>query len=247
MAKRVLIIGGVPVAPQPRHARAGSAEERRDHDRRARPEYVSFANCGLPYFLSGDIQKHSKLLLQTPEGFDSRYRVEVLVNTEAVEIDRTARRVFVKGPIGQAWIDYDALILAQGGNPIMPPSRALIPRERLPSLDGSRHGSHQRFRDKADGRASAVISRRRIHRPGNGRGVHEAGHRHDSRRDAPQGHGDDGSRARQHDHRPAFRPRRACPHGTALKAVDAACSEVELSDGSRIPGVVLMSVGVRPD
>ena len=67
------------------------------------------------------IADRSQLLLQTPEGFWARYRVTVHVETDAVEIDRTAHRVRVRGPAGERWLSYDKLLLAQGGNPILPP------------------------------------------------------------------------------------------------------------------------------
>ena len=83
--------------------------------------YVSFANCGLPYFIGGDIKRRSNLLLQTPEGFFSRYRVDVRVHTEAVGIDRVGKTVLVKTPQGESVVAYDKLILAQGGSPLIPP------------------------------------------------------------------------------------------------------------------------------
>ena len=86
-----------------------------------RGPYVSFANCGLPYYISGDIEKRSRLLLQTPEGFDARYGVKVHLETEAIEIDRANKKVLAKGKDGDVWHEYDKLILAQGGNPILPP------------------------------------------------------------------------------------------------------------------------------
>ena len=84
-------------------------------------KYVSFANCGLPYFISRDIEKRSALILQTPEGFSARYGVEVLLETRATAIDRAERRVHVVGPAGESDLPYDALILAQGGSPFIPP------------------------------------------------------------------------------------------------------------------------------
>jgi NADPH-dependent 2,4-dienoyl-CoA reductase/sulfur reductase-like enzyme/rhodanese-related sulfurtransferase len=120
MAKKILVIGGV-AAGATAAARARRLDEGAEITIVERGPYVSFANCGLPYFISGDIQKRSKLLLQTPEGFDSRYRVKVAVNTEALEIDRGGKRVRARGPEGESWLPYDSLILAQGGNPIMPP------------------------------------------------------------------------------------------------------------------------------
>ncbi len=120
MKTRLLIIGGV-AGGATAAARARRLSEAAEITVLERGPYVSYANCGLPYFISGDIEKRSKLLLQTPEGFEARYGVKVEVKTEALEIDRKGKRVRVLGPAGERWIPYDKLILAQGGNPIMPP------------------------------------------------------------------------------------------------------------------------------
>jgi NADPH-dependent 2,4-dienoyl-CoA reductase/sulfur reductase-like enzyme/rhodanese-related sulfurtransferase len=118
--KKLVIIGGV-AAGATAAARARRLSEEADITVLERGPYVSYANCGLPYFIAGDIEKRSKLLLQTPEGFDARYGVKVLVNTEALAIDRAAKTVRVRGPEGESSIPYDRLILAQGGSPVMPP------------------------------------------------------------------------------------------------------------------------------
>jgi NADPH-dependent 2,4-dienoyl-CoA reductase/sulfur reductase-like enzyme/rhodanese-related sulfurtransferase len=120
MTTRVLIIGGV-AGGATAAARARRISEAAEITVLERGPYVSYANCGLPYFISRDIKKRSALLLQTPEGFEARYRVQVEVRTEALEIDRAGKRVRAAGPAGERWIPYDKLILAQGGNPIMPP------------------------------------------------------------------------------------------------------------------------------
>jgi len=117
---RLLIIGGV-AGGATAAARARRLDESAEITVLERGPYVSYANCGLPYFISGDIEKRSRLLLQTPEGFDARYTVKVRVETEALEIDRPGKRVRVRGPEGESWLGYDRLVLAQGGNPIMPP------------------------------------------------------------------------------------------------------------------------------
>jgi NADPH-dependent 2,4-dienoyl-CoA reductase/sulfur reductase-like enzyme/rhodanese-related sulfurtransferase len=122
--RRILIIGGVAAG-----ATAAARARRLDEDAEItvieRGPYVSFANCGLPYHISGAIQKRSKLLLQTPEGFFSRYRVNVLLRTEAVSIDRSAKTVLVRDlstePTSERELPYDVLILAQGGSPVVPP------------------------------------------------------------------------------------------------------------------------------
>jgi len=119
MKTKLVIVGGV-AGGATAAARARRLDETAEITLLERGPYVSYANCGLPYFLSRDIEKRSKLLLQTPEGFDARYRVSARVGTEALEIDRAGKRVRVKGPEGESWVAYDKLILAQGGTPIMP-------------------------------------------------------------------------------------------------------------------------------
>jgi NADPH-dependent 2,4-dienoyl-CoA reductase/sulfur reductase-like enzyme/rhodanese-related sulfurtransferase len=126
MPARIVIIGGV-AGGATAAARARRLSEKAEITLIERGPYVSFANCGLPYYISGAIAKRSKLLLQTPEGFDARYGVKVLVDTEALEIDRRGKRIRLRGPDGESWLGYDKLILAQGGNPVMPP---------LPGSDG---------------------------------------------------------------------------------------------------------------
>lgn len=116
---KLIIVGGV-AAGATAATRARRLDEHAEITVIERGPYVSYANCGLPYFISQDIVDRSELLLQTPETFRDRYDVQVEVNTEVTEIDRAARRVLVKGPLGEAWLPYDKLILAQGGLPVMP-------------------------------------------------------------------------------------------------------------------------------
>ena len=119
MNTKLVVIGGV-AGGATAAARARRISETAQITMIERGPYVSYANCGLPYFISRDIEKRSALLLQTPEGFDARYAIRVLLGTEAVEIDRAGHRVLVRGKDGETWLDYHKLILAQGGNPIMP-------------------------------------------------------------------------------------------------------------------------------
>lgn len=116
VTKRFVIVGGV-AAGATAAARIRRLDEEAEITLLERGPYVSFANCGLPYHISGDIEKRSKLILQTPEGFLSRYRVTVRLNSEVVSIDRTAKEVTLKN--GER-IPYDYLILAQGGSPVIP-------------------------------------------------------------------------------------------------------------------------------
>jgi NADPH-dependent 2,4-dienoyl-CoA reductase/sulfur reductase-like enzyme/rhodanese-related sulfurtransferase len=124
---KLVIVGGV-AGGATAAARARRLSDTADITLLERGPYVSFANCGLPYFISGEIEDRADLLLQTPEGFDRRYQVKARVLTEALEIDRPGHRVRIRGPEGESWLAYDKLILAQGGNPITPP---------IPGVDGA--------------------------------------------------------------------------------------------------------------
>jgi NADPH-dependent 2,4-dienoyl-CoA reductase/sulfur reductase-like enzyme/rhodanese-related sulfurtransferase len=117
--KKILIIGGV-AAGATAAARARRLDEHAEITLLEKGEYVSFANCGLPYYVSRDIVNRSSLLLQTPEGFFSRYRVDVRLGHEAVSIDAQAKRVKARTAEGEVEFAYDKLILGQGGNPIAP-------------------------------------------------------------------------------------------------------------------------------
>lgn len=86
-------------------------------------EYVSFANCGLPYYLGGEIADRSKLLVATSEFLTQRFRLDVRTRQEVVAIDRAAKTVTVKD-LRQATTyeqRYDKLILATGASPVVPP------------------------------------------------------------------------------------------------------------------------------
>lgn len=83
---------------------------------------ISFANCGLPYYIAGDIKDRSSLILQSPESFNDQYAVEVHINTLVESIDREAHRVkTTNSQNGESkTFEYTKLILAQGGRPIKP-------------------------------------------------------------------------------------------------------------------------------
>ncbi len=119
MEKKIVIVGGV-AAGATAAARIRRLDETASITIIEKGPYVSFANCGLPYRISGDIAKRSALILQTPEGFLARYKVEVQLSTEAIAIDRAGKNLKVRGPEGEKDIPYDSLILAQGGSPFTP-------------------------------------------------------------------------------------------------------------------------------
>jgi NADPH-dependent 2,4-dienoyl-CoA reductase/sulfur reductase-like enzyme/rhodanese-related sulfurtransferase len=85
--------------------------------------YVSYANCGLPYFVGGVIEEEENLLLQTPESLHDRFRLDVRINSEVISIDRVNKSVKVKDLISGKMNDvaYDKLVLSPGASPIVPP------------------------------------------------------------------------------------------------------------------------------
>ncbi|HEY5437953.1 MAG TPA: FAD-dependent oxidoreductase [Acidimicrobiales bacterium] len=88
-----------------------------------RSGHVSYANCGLPYFVGGVIEQEDSLLLQTPASLFTRFRLDVRVDTEAVAIDTASNTVtardLIKGTNYE--IRYDYLILSPGASPVVPP------------------------------------------------------------------------------------------------------------------------------
>ena len=85
--------------------------------------HVSYANCGLPYFVGGVIEEEENLLLQTPESLHDRFRLDVRINSEVISIDRANKNVKVKNLISGTMSDvaYDKLVLSPGASPIIPP------------------------------------------------------------------------------------------------------------------------------
>ena len=84
-------------------------------------EHISYANCGLPYYIGGVIEDHDKLLVQTPASFGRRFNVDVRVNTEAVALYPERKTVTLKGPDGSLVEEsYDRLLLSPGAVPFRP-------------------------------------------------------------------------------------------------------------------------------
>ena len=119
--KKILIVGGVAGG-------ASAAARLRRLDENAniilfeRGEYISFANCGLPYYIGGEITDKAALTLQTPESFKARFRVDVRVRSEVIAIDKQAKSVTVKNHTsGETYTEsYDFMILSPGAAPLLP-------------------------------------------------------------------------------------------------------------------------------
>jgi len=118
---RIIIVGGVAGGASAA-ARARRVNEHAEIHVFERGPYISFANCGLPYFIAGEIDDRSKLIVMTPEKFWERSRVRAHVNHEVLTINRAAKTILVKSPDGAASeVSYDKLILSQGAKAIVPP------------------------------------------------------------------------------------------------------------------------------
>ncbi len=120
--KTIVIIGGVAGGASAA-AKARRTDEHADIVLFERGLHVSFANCGLPYYVGGDIAERESLLLQTPESFWRRFRVRVHVRHDVLSIDREAGQVHVRNlETGEVFQQaYDALILSPGAGAIVPP------------------------------------------------------------------------------------------------------------------------------
>lgn len=125
--KRIVIVGGV-AGGAACAARLRRLDEKAEIFVYERGSDISFANCGLPYYLGGVIVKRQGLLVATPERFRDWFNVEVRVRHEVRRIDRTARTVEVRNlQTGVSAVEpYDALVLAPGADPVRP---------RLPGID----------------------------------------------------------------------------------------------------------------
>lgn len=118
---KTIIIGGVAGGASAA-ARLRRLDESAEIIVLERGQYVSFANCGLPYYIGGAIADKSKLTLQTPQSFRARFNIDVRVNNEAVKIDPELQNVTVKDlKTGEVYTEsYDNLILSPGAEPIRP-------------------------------------------------------------------------------------------------------------------------------
>lgn len=85
-------------------------------------KYISYANCGLPYYIGGVIKERENLFLQTPESFGNRFNVDVRVENEAIGINPDEKTLTIKKSNGEEYIEsYDKLLLSPGAIPFRPP------------------------------------------------------------------------------------------------------------------------------
>ena len=118
---KYLIIGGV-AGGATAAARLRRVDEAADIILLEKGAYISYANCGLPYYIGGVIEDRAKLLVQTPQSFGQRFRIDVRVENEAVAIDPARKAVTVRRADGTTYEEtYDKLLLSPGATPVRPP------------------------------------------------------------------------------------------------------------------------------
>jgi NADPH-dependent 2,4-dienoyl-CoA reductase/sulfur reductase-like enzyme/rhodanese-related sulfurtransferase len=119
---RVIIIGGV-AGGMSAATRLRRLDEKAEIIVLEKSGHVSYANCGLPYYVGGVIENENDLLLQTPASLHARFRLDVRVSTEVLAINPSKKVVAIKNLISgeTSEMDYDKLILSPGASPVVPP------------------------------------------------------------------------------------------------------------------------------
>ncbi|RSD25185.1 CoA-disulfide reductase [Mesobacillus subterraneus] len=142
MTKKVVIVGGV-AGGATTAARLRRLDEKTEIVMIERGEYISFANCGLPYYIGGAIQERDALLVQTVEGMSKKFNMDIRNLSEVTRIDRERKIVEIKNlKTGETYEEsYDVLVLSPGASPIKPPipgiddAEALFTLRNIPDTD----------------------------------------------------------------------------------------------------------------
>ena len=161
---KIVIIGGV-AGGATAAARLRRISETADIVLVERGPYISFANCGLPYHISGVIAERDKLLVTREPMFEARYRVDVRSGTEALAIDRAARTVRLRNLETGVETDepYDRLLLTPGAEPVRPRIAGAELEARLHPAQHPRPRSHHGG-PRRSATAAGGGDRRRVHR-----------------------------------------------------------------------------------
>ena len=118
---RIIIIGGV-AGGATAAARIRRLTEEAEILLIEKGKYISYANCGLPYYIGGIIEERGKLFVQTPEAFGRRFHIDVRTESEVTKIDTTKKTVTVSTADGRDYTEtYDKLLLSPGASPVVPP------------------------------------------------------------------------------------------------------------------------------
>lgn len=135
MSKKVIIVGGVAGGASTA-ARLKRLDESLEIIMFEKGEYISFANCGLPYYIGETITERENLLVQTVEGMSARFNIDIRNFSEVIKIDKEAKKVTVKNHISSQIYEesYDVLVLSPGASPITPPIPGLKESNNLFTL-----------------------------------------------------------------------------------------------------------------
>lgn len=118
---RYIIIGGV-AGGATAAARIRRLTEKAEIILIEKGAYISYANCGLPYYIGGVIADRDRLFVQTPESFGRRFNIDVRTLSEVIAIDPSSRQVTVRTADGSQYVEpYDKLLLSPGASPVVPP------------------------------------------------------------------------------------------------------------------------------
>ena len=157
MNKKVLIVGGVAGGASTA-ARLRRLDENAEIIMFERDEYISFANCGLPYFIGGVIKERDDLLVQTPESMKARFNIDVRNNSEVTHLDTNKKTVMVKRSGKESYQEtYDYLVLSPGARAIKPriegiESKKIFTLRNIPDTD-----SIKAYVDKNETKSAVVI------------------------------------------------------------------------------------------
>ena len=127
---KIIIIGGV-AGGATTAARIRRVDETAEIILLVKGKHISYANCGLPYYIGGVIEEREKLFVQTPEAFSTRFRVDVRTENEVIFIDRKKKTVTVRQSSEDTYEEsYDKLLISTGASPVRPP----LPGIDLPGI-----------------------------------------------------------------------------------------------------------------
>ncbi|GAA4745624.1 FAD-dependent oxidoreductase [Gordonia alkaliphila] len=244
---RIVVVGGV-AGGMSAAARARRLDENAEIIVFERGEHPSFANCGLPYYVSGEITDRADLLVQTPESLREALDIDVRIRHDVIAVDPAAKTVQVRNDAGVETVAYDALVLSPGASAIRPP---------LPGLDSPRVqtlrtvGDAVQMRDTVtDGAQRAVVLGAGFIGLEAAEGLRMQGLAVDVVELAPHVLPPLESEIAARISAELTAMGITVHEGVGATAIESGSDEdvVMLADGTRIPAdVVVLSVGVRPD
>ena len=146
--RKIVIVGGV-AGGMSCAARARRLDETAEVIVLEKGEHVSFANCGLPYFVGGEIADEQSLLVQTPASLRAALALDVRTGSEVVSLDTETKTVTVRTGDRESELSYDALVLSPGATALRPP---------IPGLDSPRVRTLRTVDDAVALRGDVLVS-----------------------------------------------------------------------------------------